>query len=179
MFQRFWRRTAVALALAVPFLAAPGCRRGQPSEAAEVVPELKLEGVRFRVYRGDDLRAFGEASTATFRRDSTELSARDLVATLPRSPSPVHITAPRGEGELDARTYTASGGVVVARGDDVARTPSARFLPSGAGGTVEGDEPVVVEGSGYRLEGSGFTLDPATGDLAVRGGARLLAGEAR
>lgn len=179
MFQRFWRRAAVSLALAALFLAAPACRRGQPSEAREVVPELKLEGVRFRVYRGDDLRAFGEAATASFRRDSTELSARDLLATLPRSPTPVRIAAPLGAGEVGARTYSASGGVVVSRGDDVARTPSARFVPSDGGGVVVGDEPVIVEGSGYRLEGSGFTLDPATGDLAVRGGARLLAGEAR
>jgi lipopolysaccharide export system protein LptC len=161
------------------FLATPACRRGQPLEAGEVVPELKLEGVRFRVYRGDDLRAFGEAATASFRRDSTELRAQDLVATLPRSPTPVRITAPQGAGEIDEGTYFASGGVVVARGDDVARTASARFVPSEGGGTVIGDEPVAVEGSGYRLEGSGFTLDPATGDLAVRGGARLLAGEAR
>ena len=169
------------LALAAPFLVAPACRPAQPSEAREVLPELKLDGVRFRVYRGDTLRAFGEAETASLRRDSTELTAKDLVATLPSAPAPVHVTAPSGEGVISARRFSASGGVVVSRGDDVARTERARFEPSvGEGaGLVLGDDPVVVTGRGYRLEGSGFTLDPAKGDIAVHGGARLLAGGAR
>ncbi len=66
----------------------------------------------------------------------------------------------------------------MSRGADVARTEQARYAPSqGGGGLVTGDRPVVVEGKGYRLQGNGFTLDPARGDIAVQGGARLVAGE--
>lgn len=166
-------------ALAVSLLSTPACGPATPSEAREVAPELKLDGVRFRLYRGDTLRAFGEAAVATLRRDSTELSARDLVATLPAEPAPVRITAPSGEGVVAAREFSASGGVVVSRGGDVARTERARFEPTPGAGLVVGDDPVVVEGRGYRLEGAGFTLDPARGDIAVRGGARLVAGAAR
>jgi lipopolysaccharide export system protein LptC len=179
MFQRFRIRAVGLLALAIPFLLAPACRPATPVEGREVVPELKLEGVRFRVYRGDALRAFGEAGTASLRRDSTELTARALVATLPSAPAPVRITAPEGEGLIASRSFSASGGVVVSRGDDVARTATARFEPTPGAGRVVGDDPIVVEGRGYRLEGTGFTLDPAQGDIAVRGGARLVAGEAR
>ncbi len=176
-FQRFWTRKAGALVLAASLVAAVGCRPAKPVEGQGLVPELKLEGVRFRVYRGDDLRAFGEASAATFRRDSTDLTARDVVAILPRSPEPVRIEAPSAAGVARARDFTATGGVTVTRGDDVARTERARYAPApGRGGLVTGDQPVVVEGKGYRLEGAGFTLDPARGDIALGGGARLVAG---
>ncbi len=169
---------AAALALAVSFVTTPGCGPAKPVEGQVLVPELKLEGVRFRVYRDDDLRAFGDAAAVTFRRDSTNLTARDLVATLPRSSEPVRITAPAATGVASARDFTAFGGVTVSRGDDVARTERARYAPApGRGGLVTGDQPVVVEGKGYRLEGAGFTLDPARGEIALRGGARLLAGD--
>ena len=178
-FQRLWARKALVLTLAVSFVAAPGCRPAKPVEGQGLVPELKLEGVRFRVYRGDDLRAFGDAAAVSFRRDSTDLTARDIVATLPHDPAPVRIVAPEGAGVASARVFTATGGITVSRGDDVARTERARYAPTpeGGGGLVTGDRPVVVEGKGYRLEGAGFTLDPARGEIAVRGGARLLAGE--
>ncbi len=167
------------MALAVSFAAAPGCRPAKPAEGQGLVPELKLEGVHFRVYRDDDLRASGEAAVVTFRRDSTELTARDAVAVLPRSPEPVRITAPAVSGVASARQFEATGGVTVSRGDDTASTERARYTPSpgGGAGLVTGDRPVVVEGKAYRLEGTGFTLDPARGDIAVRGGARLVAGE--
>lgn len=138
-----------------------------------MTPELKLEGVRFRLYRGDTLRASGEAEQATLRRDSTELTARNLSAVLPDGQAGVRITAPAGEGIVRARSFSASGGVVVARGGDVARTASARFEPSPGGGRVIGEEPVVVEGEGYRLTGPGFVLDPRAGEIAVRGGVKL------
>ncbi len=176
MFQRSWTRTAAAVALAVPLLIAPGCRAVQPGEAEGVVPELKLEGVRFRVYRGAALRTFGEAATASLRRDSSELSAKDLEAILPRAPAPVRIAAPVGEGVLSSRVFSAAGGVTVARGDDVARTARARYVPSPGGGVVTGEDPVVVEGRGYRLDGIGFTLDPTKSEIAVPRDARLVAG---
>jgi lipopolysaccharide export system protein LptC len=180
-FQRFWTRTAVLAVLAASLVGAPGCGPAKPTEGHGVVPELKLEGVRFRVYRDGDLRAFGDAATVTFRRDSSDLAARDVLATLPRGPAPVRIAAPEAAGVASARVFTATGGVTVTRGDDVARTERARYLPAAdrGAGLVTGDRPVVVEGKGYRLEGAGFTLDPASGDIAVGGGARLVAGGAR
>lgn len=179
MFQRFRIQAVGSLALAALLVVTFACRPGKPGEAREVVPELKLEGVRFRVYRGDTLRAFGEAGTASLRRDSSELVARELVATLPAAPAPVRVTAPQGGGNVASRELSAQGGVAVSRGDDVARTERARFEPTAGGGVVRGDDPIVVQGRGYRLEGTGFTLEPATGVITVRGGARLLAGEAR
>jgi lipopolysaccharide export system protein LptC len=157
---------------------AMGCGGAAPRETTPVPPELKLEGVRFRVYRGDTLRAFGEAEVASLRRDSTELRASRVEAVLPRPGAAVHVTAPTGEGTLATREFQASGGVVVSRGSDAARTERARYHqdPDGQGDRVVGDDPVEVAGRGYRLTGRGFTLDPADGSIVVRGGARLLAG---
>ncbi|WP_242343074.1 hypothetical protein [Anaeromyxobacter terrae] len=129
------------------------------------------------MYRGEELRAFGEAASATLRRDSTRVTARDLVAVLPEKGAPVRISAPHGEGVLSKSVFSASGGVVVSQREDVARTASARYEPSeGGGGLVRGDEPVVVEGTGYRLEGPRFTLDPDVGQIVIEGGAHLDAG---
>jgi len=158
--------------------ASAGCGSGKVRAVEEVLPEMKLERVHFRVWHGSELRVRGEARQATLRRDSTELFAADLAAELPRQGEPVLITAPAGEGVLSEQVFTAHGGVTVARGQDVARTASARYAPAegGGGALVTGDEPVVVEGRGYRLDGTGFALDPATEILDVRGPARLLAG---
>lgn len=181
MFRRVCMRMpspSRAAVFAFAALAASGCGSAAPQNEATVPPELKLSGITFRIYRGDSLRAFGTAETASLRRDSSELRANDLEAVLPRSPTPVHITAPAGEGTLGTRVFEASGGVVVSRGDDTARTERARFVP-GQGGRddlVLGDDPVTVNGRGYQLTGKGFSLDPAAGTIVVGGGARLLAG---
>lgn len=178
MFQRVCMRMTAPLAVVLTALAAAGCGGAGPREGVPVPPELKLEGVKFRLYRGDVLRAYGEAESASLRRDSTELRANALHAVLPRSSTPVHVTAPTGEGTLGSQVYQASGGVVVSRGDDVARTERARYAPAAGRpeGLVSGEDPVELAGRGYRLTGKGFTLDPAAGTLAIGGGARLVAG---
>lgn len=173
MFQRLWMRTAAGLAVGLALGLGAGCQPAQPVEARDVVPELMLDGVRFRVWRGADLRVEGEARTASLERDSTELRARDVEAVLPRGGDPVRIAAPEAAGILSAHTFEAHGGVTVRHGDDVARTPSARYTPEGPGGMVRGAEALTVEGRGYRLEGTGFTLDAATADLTVGGSPRL------
>ena len=179
MFQRVCMKMTRSAAVAFALLAAAGCGGSARRDAQAVAPELKLDGVHFRIYRGDDLRAFGDAETASLRRDSSELRAQQLDATLPRGETPVRLTAPAGEGSLATRRFQATGGVVVSRGEDSARTERARYEPSpdGAGdGVVRGDDPVVVSGRDYKLTGTGFTLDPTLGNIVVRGGARLVAG---
>jgi lipopolysaccharide export system protein LptC len=175
MFQRSWTRAALLLALAV-CLGEAACRPSKSVGAQAVSPELKLEGVRFRVYRGGELRTFGKADRVSLRRDSTELTAANLEAILPRSTPPVRIAAPAGRGVLASRVFSASGGVTVTRGEDVARTERARYVPGPDGGRVLGEDPIVVEGASYRLAGKGFTLLPSDGSISIGGGARLVAG---
>jgi hypothetical protein len=176
MFQRVCMKMPRHAALAFALLAASGCGGSARRDAQAVAPELKLEGVHFRIYRGDTLRAFGEADTASLRRDSSELRAQRVEATLPRAGTPVKLTAPAGEGSLATRRFQATGGVVVARGEDSARTERARYEPEPGDGLVRGDDPVVVSGREYQLTGTGFTLDPTLGTIVVGGGARLVAG---
>ncbi len=178
MVKRIWKRIAALLAGGVLFGPAMGCGPAKPREARQVVPQLELEDVHFRVFRDAALRARGEAARVTFRRDSSELQAQEVAATLFGSgPVPVRITAPEGHGVVSDRTFWASGGVIATRDDDVARTQAARFEPdAGDGGLVRGDDPVTVTGKGYRLQGKGFTLDPSTGTIVVVGHPRLVTG---
>ena len=168
-------RKTLSILAAIAALAGAGCGR-PPQPPRAVPPELRLEGVAFRFYRADALNAYGVAENAALRRDSEVLHAKNVVATLPRGGEPVRITAPTSEGSLRERTFEASGGLVVVRGTDVARTERARFEPEGTSGLVLGDDPVAVSGRGYRLTGTGFTLDPGAGTIVVRGRARLVTG---
>lgn len=156
---------------------ATGCRPSAPREDSELVPELKLEGVRFRVYRDASLRASGKAAVATYRRDNAVVTARDLASVLQTSEGePVEVSAPRGGGDVTQRTFWADGGVVATRGQDRMTTARASYAPAPGGGEGEltGDQPVVVEGPGYRLDGRGFVYDPRTANIVVRNGARLV-----
>jgi hypothetical protein len=87
------------------------------------------------------------------------------------------VTAPALQGDLRARTWGASGGVVLTRGEATARTPTARWAESD--GLVRGDETVEVTGPRYRLGGPAFVADPRSGDVEIRGGVRLVAGGAQ
>jgi hypothetical protein len=138
---------------------------------------MSMETVQFRAYRGVDLSASGTASKATYRRNSGEIEAASARVTLPGRGTPgLTVAAPVLVGDLAARTWSARGGVVLERGDATARTASARY--AGADGIVRGDEPVEVVGPGFRLAGPSFTADPATGDVEIRGGVRLVGTEA-
>lgn len=181
MVQRLSTGAIGLLCLVLEAGLATGCRPNQPRENGEVVPELKLEGVRFRVYREASVRASGKASAATYRRDTQAVKAKDLSALLTASEGqPVRLEAPQGSGDVGRRTFQAEGGLVATRGDDVARTDRAWYVPTpGRGqGLIEGDRPVVVTGPDYRLDGNGFTYDPAIGEIVVSEGAHLETGGA-
>ncbi len=135
-----------------------------------MVPALKLERVRFRVWRNDVLRVRGEAAEVTLRRDTGQLAATDLRAELPSRDAPVVLTAPTGHGLVSTQEYFAEGGVVVTHGGERAMTERARWQPGASGqGLVTGDAPVTVERQGARLEGVGFTFDPRSGELQIDG----------
>jgi hypothetical protein len=139
---------------------------------------VSLEKMQFRAWRGADLTASGAADRAVYRRNSGEVVAFVASVTVPRPGMPdLAVSAPELEGDLGARTWVARGGVVLTRGDATARTPTARWAESD--GMVRGDETVEVTGPTYRLSGPAFTADPRSGDLAIRGGVRLVAGGAR
>lgn len=139
-------------------------------------PALKLERVRFRVWRGDDLRVRGEAAEVTLRRDTGQLEASTVHAELPSQGAPMTVSAPRAHGLVSTQEYVAEGGVVVTHGDERATTERARWQAGReAQGPVTGDAPVVVERPGVRLDGTGFTFEPRTGDLEIHGPVRTTA----
>jgi hypothetical protein len=137
-------------------------------------PEVRLDDVSFRAWRGAELAASGTAASATYHRDTGTVVAEEARVTIPRPGEPgLEATAPVLRGDVKARTWNGEGGVLLTRGDVEARTPSARF--SEGDGQVRGDEPVVVSGPGWRLSGPAFTADPRSGDVDIRGGVRLRA----
>jgi lipopolysaccharide export system protein LptC len=163
-------------------LSAAGCRPGRPVERRDLVPELIMEGVRFRVDRQGESRATGEANRVTYRRDTTAVTASGLGFLLTdQGQGLVRIVAPSGEGVASDRRFEVSGGILAERGTDQATTRSARFERApddrpGSGALIRGDDPVLIEGPGYQLAGHDFRLDPATREITLGRGARLVAG---
>ncbi len=130
--------------------------------------------MRFQAHRGNELTASGTADQAVYRRDTGGVTASGVRVAAPRPGMPeLGVAAASVSGDLASRSWTASGGVVLTRGDATARTASARYAASD--GLVRGDEAVEVTGPGYRLTGPSFVADPASGDVDVRGGVRLVA----
>lgn len=154
-----------------------GCGVDAPTPEARP-PEVVLESVQFRAWRGPDLAASGAADRTVYRRDTGAVVASAARVTVPRPGMPgLSVAAPELVGDLGAKTWSARGGVVLTRGDATARTSTARWAESD--GIVRGDDPVELAGPGYRLSGPAFTADPRTGDVNVRGGVRLVAGGGR
>jgi hypothetical protein len=160
----------VLMAGAIALALLPACRSSQNMGSTAVPPELKLERVHFRVWRGDALRARGEARQVNVRRDTGHATASDVRAELPARDQPVIITAPSVEGDLDRQVFLALGGVVVTHAGERAVTDRARYEPGPSGqGLVTGQDPVVVERGNMRADGVGFTFVPQTGDLQMGG----------
>jgi hypothetical protein len=142
-----------------------------------VPPELTFEEVVYRVYRGPLLTAEGTAWRASFRRDTSDLAARNVVARFPGRGEAAQIAAAEVDGNLAGRRFVASGGLHAEQEGEVADTESARY--DAADGLVRGDRPVTVRGGGFVATGAGFTLDPHEERVRLEGGARVVAGGAR
>jgi hypothetical protein len=167
------RRAATFLIL---FLAA-GCRPAGPVGARQVIPELTMDGVQFQVDRRGVTTASGQAERLTYRRDTTDLAAVDLAMDLVTASGPVRVTAPAGSGHLRDRHFRVTGGLRATRGADEATTDSATSGPGPDGRVrIHGEDPVQMAGAGYRLTGTGFDIDPASGDFTLRGQPRLVTG---
>jgi lipopolysaccharide export system protein LptC len=152
------------------------CSPGAPRGKGDVAPELTFDNLAFRVYRGPALEAFGTARTASFRRDSADVTASGADVSFPPSPGrpQARLTAAAGHGNLRARWFVAEGGVRATQGAQVAETERARY--DAADGLVRGDAHVVVRGPGFTAEGEGFTLDPRDATVRLVGGTRVVAG---
>jgi hypothetical protein len=136
-----------------------------------------MEEVQFSVERGGLTRARGKADRLTYRRDTTAVAAEGLTLVMTGPEGEMRLTAPRGSGVAADRRFDVEGGIQVTRGADLAATASAHYEGGlGGAGLVTGVEPVTVTGPGYRLTGKGFKLQPASGEIVLGGGSRLVAG---
>lgn len=126
------------------------------------------------------MTASGDAVHASFRRDSSDLTAERITLLFPAAEDRAEsrIAAARGFGNMNERRFTALGGIRAEQAGRVARTSEASY--SAADGFIRGDQPVEVRAGLLTVRGPGFTLEPKSQVMHIEGGTQAVAGgEAR
>jgi hypothetical protein len=143
-----------------------------PPVQEETSPEIQLEGVGVRFFRGNELRAVARAAHATFRRGNGDLAAQSVrLRFLAASDRPeIEVAAREADGNLHSQEAQAKGGVRIAETAGAAGVTEAASLDAKAR-RVSGTLPVDLVGQGYRIRAEkGFVLDFSTpGALALQG----------
>lgn len=149
-----------------------GCTPRPPAPQEETSPEIQLEGVGVRFFRGDELRAVARAAHATFRRGNSDLTAQTVrLRFLPTGERPeVEVCAREAEGNLKSQNAEAKGAVRIAETAGAAGVTEAASL-DGKARRAAGTLPVDILGDGYRIRAEkGFALDfAAPGALSLQG----------
>lgn len=153
-------------------LMAAGCSARPAVDAGVAPPEIVLEGVGFKFFRGSELRATGKANVATFRRDSGDVSAYRVKLNVRKAEGVQAVTldAVSASGNVHTQLADAAGGVHLADSSDSRGTTERAHL-DGKAGLVSGQDPVDVVGQGFRMHGeNGFVLDLVRTDgLSLKG----------
>jgi len=158
--------------LSLGALLSSGCYPSAAADPGDSAPEIQLEGVGLKYFRGNGLRAVGKARQASLRRSSGDLTAESARVRFlaDEDRSEVEVTAPHSEGNLVTLQATARGGVRATEAPGATGETEAASL-DGKTRLVSGDLPVDVFGQGYQLHAKkGFVLDlgsPST--LALQG----------
>jgi hypothetical protein len=157
------------------FGALPACAGGPPVDLGEAPPEIQLEGVGFKFFRENELRAVGKASHATFMRDTGDGSAQSVRMRLLASAdatdrSEVELAAREIHGNIRTQQVAAQGGVRIAEAGGAAGVTNTASL-DGPAHLVTGKDPVDISGVGYHVHSDrGFRLDiSGPGSLALSG----------
>ncbi|MFN7133367.1 MAG: hypothetical protein ACK4N5_14910, partial [Myxococcales bacterium] len=140
----------------------------------ESPPELILEGVGMRLYRGSELRAIGSAQQASFRQAEGDVTAeRGELRVLDRSDASREaaqtvVRARSVTGNLREQQADATGAVEIEDADGT-RGATTRAHFDGVQKRASGSEPVSVVGRDER-----FTTDAEGGfNLDLRKGGKL------
>jgi hypothetical protein len=140
-------------------LVGSGCNPpAQPPNEPEP-PELELQGVGFRFFRGEELRVVGRARAGTFRNDSSQVTAERVRLKFIRPDGDLRVEAGSATGDLRSQLARASGGVRFF-GADGTRAFTPRALIDGKEQRALGNDPAELVGNGLRSRSVyGFILD--------------------
>lgn len=151
-----------------------------PADAGEPPPEVELEGVGLRLFKGETLRSTGTARAATFQRTSGEVTAQRIRLRFHgvQKDGDARLEAGSGRGDIRTQLAELSSGVRL-RGADGTRGFTPRAFIDGNTEQATGVEPVEIAGDHVRSRAIyGFTLDFATpGSLSLNGPVTTRLGE--
>ena len=139
---------------------------GLPAPARDVTitptpPDIVLRGVTLRNYRGSALHLTATMPYLNLMRDSTDLSAADVTASLSTG---TVLTAKTVGGNANESRIVGSDGVTFRSPDGVhGRAPIATYEKSlGPRGGAHGDAGVHLEHPQFSLDAKAFSVDFAT-----------------
>ena len=145
---------------ALAALLAAGCTARAPADTGRGPPELVLEGVGFKLFRGSELTTLGHARTASFRSDTGDMATEKVKLRFLRpGEDDVILEAGRAAGNVHTKQADAEDGVyLVDTLGTVARTERGHI--DGVSKQASGTDPVEVTGPSFRSQAAGgFTLE--------------------
>lgn len=147
-----WTALAAILALG-------GCAAPTAPETGRAAPELVLQGVGFKFFRGSQLTTVGMARAASFRTDTGDASAEKTRTVFLRAgEQEAVLLAGQMAGNVHTRQADAKGGVRILDAEGTVAT-TARAHLDGETHRASGSAPVEVTGKSFRSQASGFSLD--------------------
>jgi len=147
-------------ALAVLSVGLAGCGGPRPSApSADDAPELLLEGVRFKTFRGSELKAIGRARASTFRRSTGDVTGNRVQLSFPNAQDGgLEAQGGSAKGNIHTQLADVGGGVRVTDSEGRVAT-TARCHVDARAQLATGTDPVAVTGGTFRQDAqSGFEL---------------------
>ncbi len=139
-------------------------------------PAIVLDEVTLRHYAADGTVRVGQADEVIYDRKGGRLDAHSLSVDTPPTPGMkrggAHLEAARGSADLKGKGASLEGGLTLRTGvGDFGSTEAATW--DGTTETFEGDEPLEVQGPGYRASADGFRFQVPGQRLDLKGNVKI------
>lgn len=141
-------------------LAVGGCTARAPADTGKAPPEMVLQGVGFKFFRGSELTSVGHARSASFRSDTGDLGAnRVKLRFLRPTENDMILEAGTASGNIRTKQVDAENGVLLVDAQGTAVQTTKSHI-DGNTRQATGTDPVEVTGASFRSQASGgFALE--------------------
>ncbi len=139
-----------------------GCQKATPPAVDTHAPDIQLQQILMRQYRGSTIEVTARAPHAEIDRQSGDLTAYKAIVDLHREQ--LHVEANRIVGNAWANWMTGTDGVTFSSTDGMkGSSPTVTYdRREGSQGRAHSDAGIEIKSEGVMLTADSFTIDLAT-----------------